>query len=400
MGFFRRSRNQTKNSGIAILSDSNRMRTFLSRTIFNIPEIRTAIEKISETFATIPVWRKRIDNNTGEVEYINDRLDYILNFSPNPYQNKSQFWNFNINKALLNNSMAIQIIYDDTGTRYLYPLPFHKSRPQDDLKTLVFADDPIQKKYDVQDIILITRFSEFGRGTENHATDLYEHIISAIQSRALANTEDGKRVVAAVKKSLTQMGSKVKPGDSVTNVNDIADQVKVSKLEGFAYLDGATDIIPLNIPEIRVEKELLAIIIEATYNYFGISEKIIKGTALELEYEQFIMGIIKFFAKQCEEEFTRKIFTEREVQVGNRIEFDYMALQISTLAGKVAKINSGILNGWMNQDESREDFGMSPIPGGLGKKYRGNLNSANLEVIDEYQLKKANGNGGFTNAEK
>lgn len=402
MGLLQRIKNRftRQRGGIAILDNNNRLRSFLTRTIFNIPEIRTAINTVSETFATIPIYRKRIDNDTGEVEYKTDRIDYMLNVSPNPYQEKTQFWNFIVTKLLLNNAVAIQIVYDNTGVRYLVPLPFHKARPQDDFKTVVFADDPAQKPYETDKVIILTRFSEFGRGAENHATDIYEQIITAIQQRALKNTEGGKRIVAAVKKALAQSGSRAKPGDAAQNINDIAEQVKVSNLEGFAYLDGASEIYPLNIPEIKVEKELLAIIIEAIYNYFGISDKIVRGTANEIEWQQWIMKFPKFLSEQAQREFTRKIFTETEYHHGNRIEFDYYSLQISTLTAKVALMNNGILNGYLNQDECREYIGQPPLPDGLGQKYRGNLNTANLEIIDDYQNKKANQNGGFTENEK
>ena len=393
MGLFRKSK-PNKNT-VSILENNNLMRNFVSRTIFNIPEVRTAINKISETFATMPVWRKKITRSTGEVDYLNDRVDYILNISPNPLQTKTQFWNYIINKLLLNNSVAIDIIYNEAGLRYLMPLPYYKSSPQDDLKTIIFNDDIEKKEYLIEDIILLTRFDEFGRGASTQATDLYDQVISAIQSRALKNTEDGKRIVAVVKKNMVQLSSRVKAGDKVNTVDDIATQVSGSKLEGFAYLDGATEIIPMNIPDIKVEKELLATIVEATYNYFGISKQIVNGTASEIEYEQFIMGIVKYLSCQCSEEFTRKIFTEREINVGNRIEFDYLELQISSLNSRVALMNNGLLNGYLNQDECREKIGLPPLPDGLGSNYRGNLNTANLEIIDDYQNKKAEQNGGF-----
>ena len=398
MGLFTRRR--ISKSTVSILENNTIMRSFVSRTIFNIPEIRTAINKISETFATMPIWRKRITRSTGEVEYINDRTDYILNISPNPIQAKTQFWNYIINKLLLNNSVAIEMMYDDAGLRYLMPLPYYKSVPQNDLSTVIFNDDMEQKVYKLANIILLTRFDEFGKGANTQATDLYDQVISAIQSRALKNTEDGKRIVAVVKKNMVQVSSRVKSGDKVNTIDDIATQMSDSKLEGFAYLDGATEIIPMHIPDIKVEKELLATIVEATYNYFGVSKYIIDGTASEIQYEQFIMGVIKYLACQCGEEFTRKIFTEREIQFGNSIEFDHLELQISSIHSKVALMNNGILNGYLNQDECREKIGLPPLPDGLGKTYRGNLNSANLDMIDDYQINKATQNGGFVSNEK
>ena len=395
-------RKQNNNNSIAILEQSNSMRTFFSHSIYNLPEIRTAINTIAEMISNVPIWRKRVNNKTGEVEYVEDEIHNLLNYSPNIIQNKSQFFSFIITKFLLNNAVAIEIVYDNGNISGLFPLPFYKMRNLPDINYLYFADDNTSKSYLRENIICLTRFSEIGRGTEGQATDLYEQIIQAIQQRAVENTQDGKKVVAAIKRQGTQLGTRAKEGDSIANVKAMEKQLQetTGSMSGYLYLDGATDIIPLNIPEVKIEKELLKTIVEAVYNYFGISENLVKGIANELEWQQCILKLPKFFCEQASQEFTRRLFSAREIGFGNRIEFDYLSLQLSTVDAKVTKITSGLLNGWLNQDESREDFGLPPLPSGLGKKYRGNLNSANLEVIDEYQLKKASGNGGFTQNEK
>ena len=390
-----RSRQKT---GISILDQININKSYFTRTIYNIPEVRTAINTMAEIISTVPIWRKRIDNSTGEVDYLNDNLDYLLNFSPNPIQNKSQFWSYLITRLLLNNTVAIEIIYKDNEIDGLYPYPYHKIRKTDNARYFYFEDDIERLLRDRENTIILTRFSEFGNGTEEPATDLYEKIITSIQERAVANTKDGSRIVAAVKRSLMQHASRViKSGDTKANMDVMSEQVEstTGAMKGFVYLDGATDIIPLTIPEIKIEKELLKIITEAVYNYYGISENIIKGIATEIEWQQCLMKFPKFFCNQSEQEFTRKIFSRNEIAHGNRIEFDYLSLQISTIAAKVALMNSGILNGYLNQDDCLELIGWPPLPNGLGKTYRGNLNTASLELIDKYQLSKANNNGGF-----
>jgi len=417
MGLFKRifkrifgGNRQNKNS-IAMFEQSNLMRTFFVRSIYNLPEIRTAINTVAEIISTVPIWRKRVDNQTGEVDYVEDEIHNLLNYSPNIVQNKSQFFSFIVTKFLLNNAVAIEIVYEDivvagevVGKKIigLFPMPFYKMQNLDDINYLYFADDPTQKQYRREDVICLTRFSEFGRGTDGHATDMYEHIIQSIQQRAVENTQDGKKVVAAIKRQGTAIETRMKNGDTIANVKAMEKQIHetTGSLSGFAYLDGATDIIPLNIPDAKIETELMAIIIEAIYNYFGNSESVVKGTATELDWQQLVMKLPKFFCEQASQEFTRRIFSPRELGHGNRIEFDYHAIQLSTISAKTNKANSGLLNGWLNQDEVREDFGLPPLPNGLGKSYRGNLNSANLEVIDEYQLNKATTNGGFTKNEK
>ena len=377
-------------------------RTFFMRSIYNLPEVRTAINTVAEITSGIPIWRVRVDNKTSEIDYLADGLHNLLNYSPNEVQNKSQFFSFIITKLLLNNSVAVQVVYENNRISGFFPLLYYKARNLENIKLMYFEDDPMQVPYERSNIILITRFSQFGSGTENQATDLYEQIIQAIQQRAVENTKDGQKIIAAVKRQGTSLGTRAKAGDTFANLSDMNKQVEstVSYTRGFAYLDGATDIIPLNIPDVKIEKELMATIVEAVYNYFGVSKNLIQGIANELEWQQFILKFPKFFCEQASQEFTRRIFSQTEIGHGNRIEFDFLALQLSTIAAKVTKINSGLLNGWLNQDEAREDFGLAPLPNGVGKKYRGNLNTANLEVIDEYQLAKANSKGGFTNNER
>ena len=108
----------------------------------------------------------------------------------------------------------------------------------------------------------------------------------------------------------------------------------------------------------------------------------------------FISNTIEPLALQFEKEFTNKLFTEDEFYYGNRIEFDYYALAVSTLQSKTTLFGTAIRAGILNIDECREMIGQPPLPNGLGRMYRVTADTINIEEADKYQLGKVGKDAG------
>ena len=141
----------------------------------------------------------------------------------------------------------------------------------------------------------------------------------------------------------------------------------------------------------------MKLVINVVNNYFGITEDIINNKASEIEYEMFIKNKLEPLARQIEQEFTSKLFTAREIEFGNRLEFDTFNLSISTLQAKTAFFSVASRQGLMNIDEMRKIIGQPPLPNGLGKMYRVTADTVNIEKVDDYQLSK---NGGVKTKEQ
>jgi hypothetical protein len=150
------------------------------------------------------------------------------------------------------------------------------------------------------------------------------------------------------------------------------------------------NITPINWQENDVNRELMQMVINIVYNYFSINENIINNKASEVEMEMFINTTIKPLAIQFEKEFTNKLFTENEYYFGNRIEFDYYSLSVSTLQAKTSLFGVAIRQGILNIDECREMIGQPPLPNGWGKKYRVTADTVDIEIANKYQLGKVN----------
>ena len=385
MGFFNRFRRRDRGDSTYIyqlIKGINAISVSLAKNMFSVPEIRTAIDTVAKLFSTIPMNHER----RGEkgVRYLNDDIDAVLNFRTNPLQNKTQFWVTLISHLLVYNNAAAEIVYNDGRISQLVPLPF-KTPKFDEIGFVYFTDDPSGKRYPLEETINLNLFSTLKGGETSQATGLHETIIQAIQQRIVKNVTNPVEINAILRGKFGNL----KPKDRDARIAEIKEQIDGQAINGMPFINSDIDLIPINISKIETDPQLLKDVVNAVYNYFGLSEAIINNTANEVQIAQFLAKTIRPLANQVAEELTSKFFTLKAYNGGNRISLDVMALEISTLNSKVQLFSNGMLNGYLNADECREYIGQPPLPNGWGQIYRGNLNTVNVEKIDEYQAAKS-----------
>lgn len=367
-----------------------------AKQIYNIPEVRNAINTVAEIFSTIPIYHKIVSKN-GDVRYLeNDDVNFVLSLKANPLQNSISFWQSCINRLLLENNLFIEPVYEvlENGIvklRQLYVLPYkHFNFRLEQKEGFVdFSEEPksgVKKSHNMNDLIYISRFCNFGGGKANDL-GLYQTVIQAL-SEKIVNVCSPKKVRALLQSSLTGQGQ-LKDRDKKGTMAEVQANFD-NNVEGLAYLDSKWQVTPINWQENDVNRDLMSFVINVVYNYFGITENILNCKATETEMEMFINKTMKPLALQFEREFTSKLFTQREIEVGHRVEFDVFALSVSTLQAKTNLLQSGIRNGYLSQDDAREYLGQPPLPDGMGKKYRMSADCVDISIIDDYQLGKFN----------
>ena len=356
--------------------------------IYNIPEVRTAIDSFAQIFVTVPKYFERKDKD-GHVVYFENNSSRVLTLRANHLQNAAQFWTNLITQLLVNSNVFAEPIYDrKTGElKEIYVLPndqfeFHL---YDDYAAVEFMS--IGKTYDLKNLIYINRFSSIGGGARNDL-GLYETVIQALAAHAI-DVADPKKPHAILQSNAGSQGN-LKAQDKKGAMKDIEANFD-NTVKGIVYFDPQWKVTPINWQENDVNRELMQFAINVVYNYFGITDAIINNKATEIEYEMFIKNKIEPMARQIEQEFTTKLFTKREQEFGNRLELDTFSLSVSTLSAKTALFSVSSRQGVMNLDEMREIIGLPPIPGGYGQMYRVTADTVNIEKVDEYQLAK-NGN--------
>jgi hypothetical protein len=243
-----------------------------------------------------------------------------------------------------------------------------------------------EKKYNLKSLIYLNRFSTLNGGTKNNL-GLYETVLKSLGEQ-IVNVANPRKPRAILQSNISGSGQ-LKERDKTGVLNEVKANF-AENVDGLVYFDKMWQVTPINWHENDVNKELMQLVINIVYNYFGINDNIINNTASEIEFSMFISNTIKPLAIQCEREFTNKLFTQNEYYFGNRIEFDYFALTVSTLSAKTAFFQSGIRNGYLNQDECREYSGHPPLPNGIGSKYRVSADTVDISIVDKYQLGKVN----------
>lgn len=353
--------------------------------IYNIPEVRTAIETFAQIFVSIPKYFERKDKD-GHIVYFENASSRVLTLKSNPLQNAAQFWSNFITQLLVNSNVFAEPVFDgktgDLKQIYVLPNDQFAFKLYDDRATVEFMS--IGKTYDVGNLIYVNRFSTLGGGTRNEL-GLYETVIQALAAQAI-NVADPKKPHAILQSNAGAQGN-LKPQDKKGTMDDIKVNFD-NTVKGIVYFDPQWKITPINWQENDVNRELMQFAINVVYNYFGITDAIINNKATEIEYEMFIKNKIEPIARQVEQEFTAKLFTKREQEFGNRFELDTFNLSISTLSAKTALFSVAARQGVMNLDEMREIIGLPPIPGGYGQMYRVTADTVNIEKADEYQLTK------------
>ena len=102
-------------------------------------------------------------------------------------------------------------------------------------------------------------------------------------------------------------------------------------------------------------------------NYFGVSENVLQNKALGDELDAFFNGCIEPFAIKLSEAMSRMVFTQQELNRGNRIIFTANRLQYMAVASKISMAQQLGDRGVLTIDEIRELFNYEPLPDGSGK---------------------------------
>lgn len=372
------TRNKVTASKVIDLINRSYPLTQISSNIYNIPEIRTAINFIAEKVASVYLYHAKEDEQ-GNISRIRGKIQNVLSIRTNPKQNPQMFWTQAITTCLLYNNCFIMPEWDDVGgLKWMYIMPFTTCEygQENEKVTVTFASS---YKFYYEDIIHLQKFPSFRGGTDSQSIGNYTKIINTLQSQAVNDAETSGRIAA-----LLQVKTALKGSDMQRKINEFRDLFLTSEnTTGFGMIGAEYDIHNLNLKQNPLNKELLDQTVNAVYNYFGVSPEIINNAANELQYEQFIDNTIKPWVYQIEEELTYKLFSDKEITRNNRILGETIDLEISALSTKTAFYDKMLYQGVLNRNEIRKRLGMGRIDG--LDEYRTNLNSVAADKINYYQ---------------
>ena len=167
--------------------------------------------------------------------------------------------------------------------------------------------------------------------------------------------------------------------------NFVKDFLGEGNSSGIAALDSKATFQAIEMKPITLDDEQLKRVNSNIYDYFGISEEIIRNDYSPEKWNAFFEGVIEPLSIQLEEAFTNAIFNEQSIREGHRIIFTTHRLQYASLSQKIQMIKVVASYGMITKDEARELLDLAPIGGEEGEKIIQSLNNIDSSIANNYQ---------------
>lgn len=156
---------------------------------------------------------------------------------------------------------------------------------------------------------------------------------------------------------------------------------------GILPIDLKSTFTPLTLSPQTVDKDTLQFLTDKVLNWFGVPLKILNGDFDDAAWEAFQEKTLNPIIIEFNQAFSKTLFTPRELQMGNEIQFFQQDLAFLSIKAKMELIKIAGEQGLLQDNQKLAILGMPPIEG--GERYTQSLNYVDKSLINEYQMKRA-----------
>jgi hypothetical protein len=157
---------------------------------------------------------------------------------------------------------------------------------------------------------------------------------------------------------------------------------------GIIPMDLKNDYVPLTMDPKLIDKDTMQFLQDKVLNWFGVSIPILTGAYNDVDYNAFYEKTLEPLVIRLGQAFSKCIFSDRELSVGNEIVFYQRDMQFLSMQSKLDMIKIAGEQGLMSKNQKLGILGMPPIDG--GDIVTISLNHVDTNIANEYQLNKAN----------
>lgn len=383
-----KTKNQPQTQSEAFLQMLNSYTPYFSTVSENIYENKVArlcIDRIATHCAKlIPRHIKGETNN-----FINGDINFILQNRPNPLMSTYDFIYKTISMLYTRSNSFVYIQKNTDGyiTAFYPVLAKTYELLQDKNNTTYLQFQFVNgKTYTLpyQELIHLRLFYNthdiYGEDSKILVPDL---------ETALASSEGIKNAIKTsnnLKGILKFTNTMMKEKDIKANKDAfVRDFLSLENSSGIAGLDAKAEFQPIKLEPITLNKDQLAQVNYNIYDYFGISEAIVRNNFTPEQWYSFYEGVVEPRAIQMSDEFTAKIFSQKAIKEGHRIIFSSNRIQYLSPKDKREILQTVLPYGLLTKDEALEILDLPPKGGEEGAKILQSLNNIDTTIANEYQ---------------
>lgn len=348
----------------------------------------------------------RIDPRTGIQEEVNDEINRLLKYGPNPYMTTSDFLH------------KVVYLREKYKNAYIYPAFTKKDLGNGKYKRIytgLYPLNPVGEEYLEDEHGNLWIKLKFGSGYE--FTMPYSDIIhwrkdyteNDFKGGDMNGQPDNRAELKLLQAddTITQgidKGVKASLGiRGIQKYNTLMDdgtqekerekfEAKLNSAQsGILLADLKTEFIPITIDPKVIDKDTVEFIITRVLANRGVSLPIYNGTFTEEEYQAFYEKTLEHMIISLGRVISKVLFTNRELELGNEIICYNQGLMFTNTANKIKAVDILSRVGVLTDNQILGIFGYPPFEGGDVRNK--SLNYINREIADEYQLLKTKGKG-------
>jgi len=324
--------------------------------IYASDDVRTAVRTLSE------------HTSKANPRCTDKRIERLLQLNPNKYMNGKDFLAKVRNILEVRNTAFVYIERDDANRVIgFYPVPY-MSYEAVEYKNGLFIDFQFNGMatnnlvIPWEDLAVLRKdYLKSDIGGEDNKPLLGTLDVINTMDQGLENAVKSTANLRGILKSTKAMLS---PEDIKKQKDQfVSDYMNLDNAGGIASLDATQDFRELNLKPTTASAEEQDAYRERVYRYFGVNERIIKSLYTESEYDAFYESRIEPVLVALSLEFTRKIFTDREISFGAEVWYESNRLQYASAKTKISMV-ALVDRGLMTPNEYRQLFNMAPYEGG------------------------------------
>ena len=378
----------TKYTNAQLINSYTNFITNYNAEIYNDLSVRSCVDTIARHVAKLKPVHIIQDENGRNAQ--KSSINSLLANRPNIYMSTSDFL-YKVASQLLYYGNAFVYIQKDNKQNIngFYPIDFTSCELKE-------YDNNLYLKFNFNNakniVIPYTDIIHIRRNYSTHdllGQDAYKPLLETLTNLSKSRQSISNKVENGGKISgILKLSGMVSQSEWKTKAELFADWFKssTSKSGGVATIDSTADFIPVSTKAESAEEAQLKYLQSEVYSYFGINEAIVNGSYNETEWQAFYESIIEGIKIQLSQEFTAKVFTEKEKAYGNIIDFNSNRLTYASTTNKVNMVKELGALGLLTTNEARELFDLPPVED--GDKRLVSLNYINADKADEYQLKE------------
>lgn len=391
MIFGNKKQTQITQTQLQMLNGYNAQFTTLDNNTYESKVARQCIDRIATHCAKL--LPKHIKDSVSN--NIKGDINFLLQNQPNPIMTKFDFIYKTISMLYTDANAFIFIAKDKQGfiTGFYPLLALNYDLLQDTANNIYLQFKFVNgKTYTLPYLELIhlrlfyNRHDIFGTNNKVLKTDLETaHTASEGIKNAIRTSNNLKGILKYTNSMLKEKDIKASK-DAFVN-----DFLNLENESGIAAVDGKAEFQEINLKPITLDKEQLEQVNFNIFDYFGISEKIVRNNFNSVEWNAFFEGVIEPRAIQMSDAFTNKIFSIKARKDGHKIIFTANRLQYASLDSKINLIKVAGAYGLLTKDDGREILDMAPLGGEEGAKIIQSLNNIDSSIANDYQGGGSNG---------